>query len=673
MIECSYAINLMTRHVHFLLKTLGNGRHNEILDNINRGERCRMCGFVGFLSSQPMENASEILMQATGIIRHRGPDDDGLWVSGDACVGLGFRRLAILDLTDHGHQPMASTDGRYKIVFNGEIYNFKDLRAKLDKDQPHDWQGRSDTEVLLEMICRFGVEQTLAELDGMFAFALYDSQDHSLTLARDRFGEKPLYYGWSGDAFVFGSELKALKALPDFEGTLDREALSLFFRYRYVPGTRSIYKAYKKIKAGTFLILKQEAVETRTYWDPVVEARRAFENPFQGSRDEALDEVSRVFEHSVAQRLESDVPLGVFLSGGVDSSLVTAFAQQASAKPINTFTIGFDHKHFDESPYAKKIADRLGTQHVQTIVGEKDICDVVKNLATMYDEPFADPSQLPTAVLCAKARENVTVALAGDGGDEIFCGYGRYLSQVKAWQNKRTPGIAGALIEQVPVGLLNSLDGLRGKPGKLGQKYLTRMIDQSSTQAEEFFMFASSFWRDGVPVKGVDAFERGLFAPDELDLGAAKDVQRFQILDTQMYLPDDVLVKTDRASMAASLEVRTPFLNAELARLAWSLPFDQVDLTAHGLKSILRDLLARHIPREEFERPKQGFDAPIRQWLRGDLKTWGQDLIENPSGLAVEYLDMKRISARWSDHQKGRNLEGDLWPALVMLAWMQTN
>ena len=625
-----------------------------------------------------MENAAGVLALAADAIRHRGPDDGGTWVGAEGRCGLGFRRLAIVDLTEHGHQPMTSSDGRYVIAFNGEIYNFKSLRVQLDGEAHHTWKGHCDTEVLLEMIRRRGVEATLNQLDGMFAFALFDKVDGTGTLARDHFGEKPLYYGWSQGAFVFGSELKALKALPGFQGALDRESLALYFRYRYVPGSRSIYQSYRKLEAGSILTLKDGDAKIRRYWDPAHEAKQAFSSPFQGTREEALDEVSRLFSLSIARRLEADVPLGAFLSGGIDSSLAVAVAQQASGRAVNTFTIGFSEQHFNEAPYAKVVADRLGSNHTEVTVSEQDALAVVDTLAAMYDEPFADPSQLPTAVLCAKARTHVTVALAGDGGDELFCGYGRYLNHVQRWSRlaSLSPAArarAAGLAQRLPVGLLNGLDGLRGKPGKLGAKWQSRLMDRSIASAETYFMSASSFWRDGVPVQGVDHLERDLFAPVPLDLGVATDVQRFQILDTGQYLPDDVLVKTDRASMAASLEVRTPFLNTDLARFAWSLPFEMMDPARHGLKAILKDLLARHLPREDFERPKQGFDAPIRQWLRGELKSWGEGLVMAPSALALEHLDMARIQARWSAHQQGLNAEGDLWPALVMLAWMREN
>ncbi|MBF0249688.1 MAG: asparagine synthase (glutamine-hydrolyzing) [Alphaproteobacteria bacterium] len=634
-----------------------------------------MCGFVGFVAGSGFADA-DALERATETIRHRGPDDGGIWLAEGGRAGFGFRRLSILDLSANGHQPMVSSDGRMVIVFNGEIYNFRDLRDELDREQPHAWRGHSDTEVVLELIRRHGVDAALERIDGMFAFALWDTRDDSLTLARDRFGEKPLYYGRSEGAFVFGSELKALRALPGFRDDLDQTALALFFRYRYVPGERSIYAHYHKLPAGGVLRLKGQDVQVRRYWDPQAEARAAMGRPFAGTFDDALIEAERLLTASVARRLESDVALGAFLSGGIDSSLTVALAQKASGRAVNTFTVGFAEQHFNEAPFARQVADHLGANHTEMIVSERDALAVVKRLPSMYDEPFADPSQLPTALLCAKAREHVTVAIAGDGGDELFCGYGRYDREIRRWASvggrsgalrRALGGLAGVL----PVDALDALDGLRGKPGKLGRKMLARLLDGSSGRAEEFFQFASGYWRDGVPVKGVGRLERELFVPPALDLPGAPDVKRFQVLDAMLYLPDDILVKVDRASMAASLEVRTPFLNADLARFAWSLPIALYDPAQHGLKIVLRKLLARHVPAELFERPKMGFDVPVRQWLRGDLKAWGDELVFGDNPLADQWLERQRIAKRWTDHQKGASLEGDLWPALMMLAWMR--
>jgi len=635
-----------------------------------------MCGFVGYVlaqGAQPFVDASEVLARAADTLRARGPDDGGTWLADDGGAGLGFRRLAILDLGPHGHQPMTSADGRHVIVFNGEIYNFKSLRAQLDAERPQPWRGHSDTEVLLELISRYGVAEALARVDGMFAFALWNLAEKTLTLGRDRFGEKPLYYGWSDGAFVFGSDLRALKALPGFRSDLSQDALAVYFRYRYIPAPRTIYTAYAKLPPASLLTVRAGKIEVAPYWDRLKEARTAFANPFTGSLDQAVEETGRLFQAAVANRLEADVPLGVFLSGGVDSSLAAAYAQIVSPQPVNTFTIGFENDHFNEAPHAKAVARHLGTNHTEIMVTEHDALAVVDGLADMFSEPFADPSQLPTALLCAKAKDHVTVALAGDGGDELFCGYGRYESQVERWASgtRLSPAAAYALAVAVPVAVLDALDGLRGKPGKLGRVWRTRLMERASRTPEAFFMAASGFWRDGVPVQGVDGLEQALFQPHALDLPGAAHVQRFQMLDAGLYLPDDVLVKTDRASMAASLEVRTPFLNLDLARFAWSLPVDLYDPQKFGLKVVLKKLLARHVPTELFERPKMGFDVPLRHWLRGALKAWGDELIHTPCPLAQDRLDMTRIQKRWVEHQKGRNGEGDLWPALMMLSWMR--
>ncbi len=638
-----------------------------------------MCGFVGFVALGNGAYCDDAnLVRAGDAIAHRGPDDAGVWLADDARAGLSFRRLAILDVSRHGHQPMVCADGRYVLVYNGEIYNFKALRAQLDEEAPHVWRGHGDSEVLLELIRRHGVAAALARLDGMFAFAVWDTRERTLHLARDRFGEKPLYYGFSDGAFVFGSELKALKALPGFKSELNREALALFMRTRYIPGARTIYRAYHKLQAGQTLLLKAGEVHLHRYWDLEAEAARAIASPFAGTRREALDEVGRLFAVSTARRLEADVPLGVFLSGGIDSSLTTAYAAHALSAPLNTYTIGFEDQHFNEAPYARKVAEHFGTHHTEIMVNPRDALEVVERLPSMYDEPFADPSQIPTAVLCAQVGKHVRVALAGDGGDELFCGYGRYVSQIKRWSRAqgRGAGIAALLAAKVaaslPVGLLDALDGLRGKPGKLGRKIFARLQERSQDGAEDFFLYASAFWRDGVPVVGFERTRRAPFGVAALHVPGATDVQRFQVLDALMYLPDDVLVKTDRAAMAASLEVRTPFLNVDLARLAWSLPPAMMDPGIHGLKAMLKDLLARHMPRNLFERPKMGFDVPLRAWLRGDLKAWGDDLVLSPCALARDYLDMARIQKRWQDHQRGLNAEGDMWPALMVLAWMRS-
>ncbi len=646
-----------------------------------------MCGFVGYFSPNADsfaggDGGESLLEQAADTLAHRGPDGAGLWCDAGAGVGLAFRRLAILDLSPAGEQPMESSDGRYRLVFNGEIYNFRALKAELDKEAPHEWRGHCDTEVLLELIRRRGLESALQKTDGMFALALWDSRDKTLSLARDRFGEKPLYMAWAGKTLLFGSELKALKTFPGFDTTLDRESLALYFRNRYVPGTRCIYQNARKLAPATTLAFHADSragawPQPTTYWNGIKVANAAMENPFSGTEAEALDEAERLFTASVSDRLESDVALGAFLSGGIDSSLTVAIAQRAMGKPMDTFTIRFEEDDFNEAPYAQAVAGHLQSHHNEITVTERDALGVVDRLSTMYDEPFADPSQLPTAVLSAQTRQHVTVALSGDGGDELFCGYGRYQTLPHLWarQSQKSPamkGLAAIMAKNLPVGPLDALSSLRPRPGKLGQRWFAKLMEASSTSMEECFGLSSGVWRDGVPVSSFLRTERRLFDLPHFELTNAADVQRMMFLDARTALPDGLMVKVDRAAMAASLEVRTPFLNADLARFAWSLPLSTYDPATKGLKWVLKSLLKRHIPEALVERPKMGFDVPIRQWLRGELRDWGETLVTaSPPG--SELLDMARIEKKWRSHQQGANHEGDLWPALVLLSWMQNN
>lgn len=641
-----------------------------------------MCGFVGFVSAPGASFANtDELVRAGNAIRHRGPDDSGEWLAENARAGLGFRRLSIIDLSSHGHQPMASDCGRYTMVFNGEIYNYRELRAELEAGQKHPWRGHSDTEVLLELIRRSGLQVALSKVDGMFAMALWDNRENTLNLARDRFGEKPLYYGWSESGFVFGSELKALKALPGFRNALDRTALSQFFRLTYVPDPRSIYESYKKLPPGTFLELPSGATdgswpEAEPYWSAPSAFTEAAATPFQGSYEDLLDAVEARFEQSIAGRLQTDVPIGAFLSGGVDSSLTSAFANRASASVLKTFTIGFDEEKYNEAPYAEAVASHLGTEHTTITVREADVLTLLDSLPAMYDEPFADASQLPTALLCQMVREHVTVALSGDGGDELFCGYDRYVSRPARWpalarQSARARNSLEQLGKCLPVDALDALHALRGKPGRLGKKWLARLLENTSDSAEEFMLLGSSYWRHGVPVKGIDRLDRGNLREAIHPMTDHSPLRRAMFMDATLYLPGDLMVKVDRASMANSLEVRTPFLNAELASLAWSIPKNFYDPQAYGLKRVLRDLMRRYVPDDLVDRPKMGFEVPLRTWLRQDLRAWGDGLVNEPGRTACDALDMDKIATRWRDHQRGANAEGDMWPALIALQWMR--
>jgi len=643
-----------------------------------------MCGFVGFFSTtgKPFcDDAAAALARACAAIAHRGPDDEQAWLADDGMVGLGFRRLAIIDLSIEGRQPMRSRDGRYVAVFNGEIYNFRQLRATLDDEALTDWRGHSDTEVLLELIARKGVEAALADVDGMFALALWDTRDATLTLARDRFGEKPLYYGWSEGGLVFGSELKALRALPGFDATLNEQSIARYLRLSYIPASESVYRSYRKVPPATLVRFERGAPghwpEPAPYWSATDAMRTAHGHPLEGDYEEILSAVDDVFTASVTNRLVSDVPVGAFLSGGIDSSLTVASAMQTLDRPLQTFSVGFDEERFNEAPYAARIAAHLGTDHTEIIVRENDVLSFIDQLPDIYDEPFADASQLPTTLLCRRVREHVTVAVSGDGGDELFCGYDRYLDRPAAWASlsgragART--WAGSLANALPVGPLDAVHGLRGKPGRLGKKWFAALNAMTARTPETYFLTKSSFWRDGVPVNGVERSADLLSFVTDPEIADASPLARFMLMDAGLYLPDDLMVKVDRAAMSTSLEVRTPFLNAELATLAWSIPQEHYEPACYGLKRVLKDVLARKLPRELFERPKMGFEVPLRYWLRNDLRSWGDDLVADPSPYATDILDIGRIAARWRDHQRGANMEGDLWPALVLLQWMRAN
>lgn len=640
-----------------------------------------MCGFVGFFSpsGKPFcDEPAATLGRANDAIRHRGPDDADIWVSDGGHVGFGFRRLAIIDLSNEGRQPMRSRSGRYTIVFNGEIYNFQRLRDELEVEGGTAWRGHSDTEVLLELIERRGLEGALQKVDGMFALALWDGEARALTLARDRFGEKPLYYGWSEGGLVFASELKAMRALPGFRGELDQTAIARMLRLTYIPGPQTAYEHYRKLPPAGLVTFDGTAEtgawpETKTYWSAHEVMRAAQAKPFEGDYEAVLDQTEKVLRQSVADHLISDVPIGAFLSGGVDSSLTVACAMEATGQPLKTFTIGFDEERYNEAPYARAVADHLGAVHEEITVREADVLSFLDELPSIYDEPFADASQLPTTLLCRRVREHVTVAVSGDGGDEMFCGYGRYLDRPVNWlkQNPAKADRAKALAGVLPVDLLDGLHALRGKPGKLGRKMFASLMAKSASTPEAYFLGESSFWRDGVPINGVERNADLLSFVDDPMIDGSSPLARFMFMDSRVYLTDDLMVKVDRAAMSTSLEVRTPFLNADLAALAWSIPEAHFDPTRFGLKRILRDLLKRRLPADLVDRPKAGFEVPLRHWLRKDLRAWGDELIADPGATASDLLDLKRIAARWKDHQRGANLEGDLWPALTLMQWLR--
>lgn len=642
-----------------------------------------MCGIAGFISDRPDDGFTSVLTRMAGMISHRGPDDDGVWIDEFAGIALAHRRLSILDTSPAGHQPMTSACRRYVIAFNGEIYNHNKLRLLLAESGGHsDWAGHSDTETLLACVSAWGLEKSLKLLKGMFAIALWDLKESVLYLARDRMGEKPLYYGWQGGSFLFGSELKALKVHPNFRGEVDRGALALFFRHNYIPGPYSIYRNIWKLPAGSYIKLQSPGLEEKespapvAFWSLRTVAEQGVGNPFDGDETEALNLLDAKLGNSIQEQMLSDVPLGGLLSGGVDSSTVCALMQSSSMQPINTFTIGFDEQHFNEATHARAIAAHLGTNHTELYVSAHDALELAPQMASMYDEPFADSSQLPTHLVMRMARQHVAVALSGDGADELFGGYNRYTYAPKVWQQvQKMPGplreLLCALLTAVPAPSLNKLSRLASisqlgdKAHKLGQR-LSGVND-----IDDFYISLVSEWGDvenlvvGNPVSSSLLDVRSQW-PNLNDA-----VNRMMALDALSYLPDDILVKVDRAAMAVSLESRAPFLDYELVEFAWQLPMDYKIKNGQG-KWLLRRLLSRYIPQSLMDRPKMGFSIPLDEWLRGPLRDWGENLLAEDRLQQEGYLNPVPIRAAWLKHQVGSaNYGYRLWSVLMFQAWLQ--
>lgn len=639
-----------------------------------------MCGLAGFLI--PGGADAEMLAAQAGAcaeaIAHRGPDDADTWVDAPAGLALGHRRLSIIDLSPLGHQPMISVCGRWVIAFNGEIYNFPALRAALETEG-ETFRGHSDTEVLLQAMARWGVDRALVEANGMFAFALWDRARRVLTLGRDRFGQKPLFYGTCGKTVLFGSELKALRAHPAFDAAIDRDAVAAFLRHAYVPAPYSIYHGIKKLPPGTTVEVSADGAiaAPRPYWSATEAAQAGLAAPFEGTPEEAVDALEDLLGDAIGQCMIADVPLGAFLSGGIDSSVVTALMQARSDRPVKTFSIGFDVPGFNEAEHAKAVAAHLGTDHTELYVTEADAQAVIPRLPALYDEPFADSSQIPTFLVAQLARREVTVGLSGDGGDELFGGYTRH-RQVPALARRLLPlprplraAVAGAIGAVPPA----TLDALAGRLPRL--KRLPRAGEQAHKLAaildapdwQNLYLRLTSLWRDPLAaVPGGRLPDNLLTRPDSwppLD-GPA---HQMMLLDTVTYLPDDILTKVDRAAMGVSLESRIPLLDHRVFELAWRLPLDWKIRDGQG-KWPLRQVLARHVPRTLFERPKRGFAVPLHTWLRGDLRAWAEDLLA-PDALAADgLLDPTPIRRLWTEHLSGRrDHHHALWCVLMLQAW----
>ena len=642
-----------------------------------------MCGIAGFFdlnASLGEASGCAVAKAMADAVASRGPDGEGIWVDMPAGIALAHRRLAIIDLSPTGHQPMISRSGRMVIVYNGEVFNFNELRRDLAAAGAR-FRGRSDTEVLLEACEMWGVEQTLERLIGMFAFALWDRQERRLTLARDRLGIKPMFWGRCSAVFLFGSQPKALARYPFWSPEIDPVAVTQFLRLNYVPAPLSIWKDVQKLEPGHLVSIERDGrIRKRCWWDLKATAREGLASPLDVSDAQAIEMVDHLARDAVGRRLISDVSLGAFLSGGVDSSLIVAMMQQQSARPVKTFTIGFTHKEFDEAPYAKAVAGHLGADHTELYVGESNLLDLVPRLSEPFDEPFADPSELPTLLLAQLTRGFVTVALAGDGGDEVFGGYTRYqLAQSLVRRLGPVPPAvrtaARAAVRRIPCHLIDAPFRLTRRTPLVGDRIqkLAGLLDFRS--ADDLYTRLVTIWDDACEL--VPAARSAPAAPplpfdQPSDLAAVRDFsRRMQIADGLTYLPDWVLAKTDRATMAVGLEARVPLLDHRLVELGCRLPLALMRRKGET-KWLLRRVLERYVPRRLFDRPKRGFEPPVGVWLRGPLRDWAQDLLAERRLAQDGLLDPKPIMKRLQEHMSGaRNWQYQLWGVLMFQSWRE--
>lgn len=645
-----------------------------------------MCGVTGFLKigGAPADAMTTDVRRMTDTLSHRGPDDDGTWVDAESGVALGHRRLAIIDLTDAGAQPMISSQGRYVVSYNGEIYNMAEVHQRLEAEG-HRFRGRSDTELMLTAIESWGLEAALARLNGMFAFALWDRHERRLQLGRDRLGEKPMYYGWAGQTFLFGSELKALRAHPDFKADVDLGALALYFRHNCVPVPHCIYGGFFKLPPGTTLTVGGAAGSTlvpEPYWSARHAVEAGVRNLLDGSPEELTDSLEDLLGDAVALRMRADVPLGAFLSGGIDSSTVVALMQSRTLDRVKTFTIGFEDLAYDESRDAARVARHLGTDHVHLAVTAIDAMAIIPRLPDLYDEPFSDSSQIPTFLVSQLARRNVTVSLSGDGGDELFGGYNRYAWCPEIWRRiSRVPagvrrGTSNSLLKLSPDAwdsLFRRLDPvlpprLRVRnPGFKLQKIAGVL---PSAGLEDMYLRLASHWHDpGVVVPGGQESRSAVNDPGQWP-ALVDPVDRMMYLDLVTYLPDDILVKLDRASMGVSLESRVPMLDHRLVEFAWRIPRAMKVRNGQG-KWLLRQVLYRYVPEQLVDRPKAGFGLPIGDWLRGPLRAWAEELLDPRRLRHDSILDAEAVSSAWNTHLTGRrNLQDQLWDVLMFQSWL---
>jgi len=642
-----------------------------------------MCGITGFIRKVPQQadKSHYILNQMSDQLVHRGPDSAGTWASEDGKVALAHRRLAILDLSAAGHQPMVGS--RFCLTFNGEIYNYKVIKAELKKLGAH-FSGHSDTEALLQSLEFWGIEKTLNRLEGMFAFAAYDLRDGKLYLARDRMGEKPLYYSKQGDHFLFSSELKTFKQYPNWQATIDQKALSLYFKHNCIPAPYCIYQDSWKLNPGHYLTIDPNtlAFTEHCYWSVEKTFLQGSQNPFTGSADDAAEALDKLLRNTIHEQMVADVPLGSFLSGGIDSSTVTAIMQNISTKPINTYSIGFDFHDFNEAEHAKTIAKHLGTSHTEFYVSEKETQDVLPLLPEIYDEPFADSSQIPTYLVCKLAKQHVTVALSGDGGDELFSGYSRYAQTLNNWEkvNSTTGRIQNFALQKVAKLPTNVLDNVlspalsaMGKyPLHAGLRLKTKAWKQQQISLTDYYRSNIEFWPDQWRLlQNPMQADYVMNNHDYENMGLSR-MRLLQLLDSKMYLPDDILTKVDRAGMAVSLETRIPLLNHNIVEFSASLP-DHINIRNGKDKWPLQQILSKYVPVELFDRPKQGFAIPLGEWLRGPLNAWMEDLLSEESLAKSGFFKHQSITPIIKMHMDGdSDFSPTLWSLLMFQSWFST-
>lgn len=646
-----------------------------------------MCGIVGFLDQalRPLDAKGLSIGSAMlGALSHRGPDANAVWQDPFVGLVLGHARLSILDLSEAGAQPMASESGRYLIVFNGEIYNHLAVRAELDMLSQHEWRGHSDTETLLAGIEAWGLEETLHRCVGMFALSVWDTQTQTLQLARDRLGEKPIYYFYQNGRFAFASELKALQLFPGISRLVDREALALLLKHGCIPAPRSIYVGVSKMLPGQIMTLQfgndvlSDPV-VKSYWSSDQIRTIGNAEPFSSSDVEAVDALDTAIRESVRGQMLADVPLGAFLSGGVDSSTIVAMMQAESTQPVKTFSIGFNEVGYSELTHARAVATHLKTDHTELVVTPEDALSVIPRLPEIYDEPFADVSQIPTYLVSRLAKTKVTVSLSGDGGDELFCGYNRYVWGERIWRKvSRLPlalrRVLAASVLKVPatrwdqlLHLVNCIIPKRQRFKTVGNKLHRLATALASQNGAVFYEALTAKWLSPeLVILGAVAVEQ----PQNLDALSVEDMME---MDMRSYLPDDILVKVDRAAMACSLETRVPLLDHRVVELAWRLP-KRLKLHDGEGKWVLKQVLDRYVPRALIERPKMGFDVPMDSWLRGPLREWAENLLSTDRLRREGYFDVQQVRQKWEEHLSGRsNWQNQLWCVLMFQAWMEKN